>query len=94
MVNAFFLQVCSLSTIAREYIALRSVGSLPFKDLIIEAAERDPGSEDQAWKISGSLKDYFKENLNKSQQEAIHVSLWLNYYARYLHGSSILYFSD
>ncbi|KAH1099191.1 hypothetical protein J1N35_016112 [Gossypium stocksii] len=71
----FSIKVCSLSTIAREYIALRSVGSLPFKDLILKASERDHGSEDQAWKISGSLKDYFKENLNKSQQEAIHAGL-------------------
>ncbi|XP_022762920.1 probable helicase MAGATAMA 3 isoform X4 [Durio zibethinus] len=68
-------KICSLSTIAREYIALCSVGSLPFKDLILKAAERDSGFEDQAWKISGSLHDYFKENLNKSQQEAIDAGL-------------------
>ncbi|XVE67327.1 hypothetical protein DITRI_Ditri08aG0151700 [Diplodiscus trichospermus] len=71
----FSIKICSLSTIAREYIALCSVGSLPFKDLILKAAERDSGSEDQAWKISGSLHDYFKENLNKSQQEAIDAGL-------------------
>ncbi|XP_022762918.1 probable helicase MAGATAMA 3 isoform X2 [Durio zibethinus] len=69
--RVFSIKICSLSTIAREYIALCSVGSLPFKDLILKAAERDSGFEDQAWKISGSLHDYFKENLNKSQQEAI-----------------------
>ncbi|XWS55196.1 hypothetical protein CRYUN_Cryun10bG0153800 [Craigia yunnanensis] len=71
----FSIKICSLSTIAREYIALCSVGSLPFKDLILKAAERDSGSKDQAWKISGSLHDYFKENLNKSQQEAIDAGL-------------------
>ncbi|KAL4363787.1 hypothetical protein GQ457_04G001110 [Hibiscus cannabinus] len=71
----FSLKVCSLSTIVREYIALCSVGSLPFKDLILKAPESDSGSEDQAWKISASLHDYFKENLNKSQQEAIHAGL-------------------
>ncbi|KAK6253995.1 hypothetical protein QUC31_015715 [Theobroma cacao] len=71
----FSIKICSLSTIAREYIALCSVGSLPFKDLILKAAERDSGSKDQAWKISGSLHVYFKENLNKSQQEAIDAGL-------------------
>ncbi|XVE94014.1 hypothetical protein REPUB_Repub01dG0243700 [Reevesia pubescens] len=71
----FSIKICSLSTIVREYIALCSVGSLTFKDLILKAAERDSGSEDQAWKISGSLHDYFKENLNKSQQEAIDAGL-------------------
>ena len=92
----YVLQICSLSTIAREYIALCSVGSLPFKDLILKAAERDSGSKDQAWKISGSLHDYFEENLNKSQQEAIDVSLCLIFNASYLHDNypSLLYFSD
>ncbi|XVF00745.1 hypothetical protein REPUB_Repub04eG0027900 [Reevesia pubescens] len=71
----FSIKICSLSTIVREYIALCSVGSLPFKDLILKAAERDSGSKDQAWKISGSLHDYFKENLNKSQLEAIDAGL-------------------
>ncbi|XP_021285996.1 probable helicase MAGATAMA 3 isoform X2 [Herrania umbratica] len=73
--HLFSIKICSLSTIAREYIALCSVGSLPFKDLILKAAERDSGSKDQAWKISGSLHEYFKENLNKSQQEAIDAGL-------------------
>lgn len=75
----YVLQICSLSTIVREYTALCSVGCLPFKDLILNAAERGSESEDQAWKISGSLHDYFRENLNESQQEAINVSLWLIY---------------
>ncbi|KAJ8572563.1 hypothetical protein K7X08_009074 [Anisodus acutangulus] len=38
----FNLQICSLSTISREYVALRSVSSLPFKDLILSAAESNP----------------------------------------------------
>ncbi|XVF45709.1 hypothetical protein PTKIN_Ptkin02bG0228300 [Pterospermum kingtungense] len=71
----FSIKICSLSTIAREYIALCSVSSLPFKDLILKATERGSDSEDQAWKISGSLHDFLRENLNKSQQEAVAAGL-------------------
>lgn len=70
----YMFQICSLSTIAREYVALRSIGSLPFKDIILGAAEKNINSEGQAWKISGPLKEYIKENLNESQQNAIQVS--------------------
>ena len=71
----FILQLCSLSTIIREYIALRSISSLPFKDLIFTAAEKSCGSgDDDAWKISRPLHELFTENLNKSQKEAIDVS--------------------
>ncbi|KAL0727825.1 hypothetical protein Bca4012_023918 [Brassica carinata] len=69
------LKLCSLSTIIREYIALRSISSLPFKDLILTAAEKTCGFGDDAWKISGPLHDYFSENLNKSQKEAIDAGL-------------------
>ncbi|KAK1402324.1 putative helicase MAGATAMA 3 [Heracleum sosnowskyi] len=68
-------KICSLSTIVREYVALRSVGSLPFKDLILKAAESQQRSEDQAWDISRSLKDYIKSNHNASQLEAIDAGL-------------------
>ncbi|GLT85964.1 hypothetical protein SLE2022_041290 [Rubroshorea leprosula] len=71
----YSLKICSLSTIVREYIALRSIGSLPFKDLILMASEKNTGSNYQAWKISGSLHDYLDENLNKSQKEAIDAGL-------------------
>lgn len=73
------MQICSLSTIAREYLALRSVGSLPFKDLILSASEKSSGSQDQSWKIPGLLHEYIKENHNASQLEAIHVGSFLNY---------------
>ncbi|XP_013606038.1 probable helicase MAGATAMA 3 isoform X1 [Brassica napus] len=69
------LKLCGLSTIIREYTALRSICSLPFKDLIFTAAEKSCGYGDDAWKISGPLHDYFTENLNKSQKEAIDVGL-------------------
>lgn len=73
------MQICSLSTIAREYIALRSIGSLPFKDLILGATEKSYGFEDQSWKIPGPLHEFIKENHNDSQLEAIDVRCFLNY---------------
>lgn len=74
----FSLKLCSLSTIAREYIALRSIGSLPFKDLILTASDNKSGSKDQAWQICSSLHDYFNDHLNKSQKEAIYAGLSRN----------------
>lgn len=71
----FSLKICSLSTISREYFALRSIGSLPFKDLILTAADKSSGSEDQAWKVSQPLSEHFQGSLNKSQMEAIDAGL-------------------
>ncbi|XP_011041921.1 PREDICTED: probable helicase MAGATAMA 3 isoform X2 [Populus euphratica] len=71
----FSLKICSLSTISREYFALRSIGSLPFKDLILAAADKSSGSEDQAWKVSQPLSEHFQGSLNKSQMEAIDAGL-------------------
>ncbi|KAH7518206.1 probable helicase MAGATAMA 3 isoform X2 [Ziziphus jujuba] len=69
------LKICSLSTITREYTALRSIGTLPFKDLIITAAQNNFDPEIQAWKISRHLEEYIKDNLNESQWEAIQAGL-------------------
>jgi len=69
------LQLCSLSTISREYVAVHNISSLPFKDIILAAGEKNPTPSDQAWKISKPLGDYIKSNLNESQQEAINVSI-------------------
>ncbi|CAK7328439.1 unnamed protein product [Dovyalis caffra] len=71
----FSLKICSLSTISREYFALRSIGSLPFKDLILTATDKNSGSEGQAWKVSKSLSEHLGGNLNKSQMEAIDAGL-------------------
>lgn len=71
----FSVKICSLSTISREYFALRSIGSLPFKDLILTAADKSSGSEDQAWKVSQPLSEHFQGSLNKSQMEAIDAGL-------------------
>ncbi|KAI6705387.1 hypothetical protein NL676_008349 [Syzygium grande] len=73
--SIYILRICSLSTISREYVAVHSIGSLPFKDLILAAAEKNPTPADQAWKISKPLGDYIKSNLNESQQQAINVGL-------------------
>ena len=70
----YILQICSLSTIAREYMALWSISSLPFKDLILSATEKSLGSENQGWKISKFLEEYIKDNHNETQQEAIEVT--------------------
>lgn len=67
-------QICSLSTIVREYVALRSISSLPFKDLILAASERNYTSEDQAWEIPRPLMESIESNHNKSQLDAIRVS--------------------
>ncbi|KAK4739697.1 hypothetical protein R3W88_003394 [Solanum pinnatisectum] len=69
------LKICSLSTIAREYVALRSVSSLPFKDLILSAADSNCSTEDHAWKISRPLKEFLESNHNKSQLDAINAGL-------------------
>lgn len=74
------VQISSLSTIMREYNALRSVGSLPFKDLILSATEKslDCGNlEDRAWNISRPLMEFLESNHNSSQLEAIRVSIIL-----------------
>lgn len=84
------MQICSLSTILREFVALRSIGSLPFKDLILAAAESNPSSEERAWKISRSLTEYIKHNHNASQQEAINVSFPL----RIFYTCSVLFLSN
>lgn len=69
------LKICSLSTIAREYVALRSISSLPFKDLILSAADTSHSTEDHAWKISRPLKEFLEGNHNKSQLDAIYAGL-------------------
>ncbi|KAG5550077.1 hypothetical protein RHGRI_015137 [Rhododendron griersonianum] len=69
------LKICSLSTIVREYVALRSISSLPFKDLILAASERNYTSEDQAWEIPRPLMESIESNHNKSQLDAIRVGV-------------------
>ncbi|XP_044457504.1 probable helicase MAGATAMA 3 isoform X2 [Triticum aestivum] len=67
------LKICSLSTILREYSAMHSVASLPFKDLIFSASEKNKDGDDQnrAWNVPGPLMEYLKTNLNDSQLDAV-----------------------
>lgn len=72
----FFLEkICSLSTIVREYVAMQSITSLPFKDLILKAADTEDLTEDRAWKLSKPLKEFIESSHNKSQLEAIYAGL-------------------
>ncbi|XP_066368260.1 probable helicase MAGATAMA 3 isoform X2 [Miscanthus floridulus] len=73
----WILKVCSLSTIMREFTAMHSVASLPFKDLILSATEKHKDGDDQsrAWNVPEPLMDYLKTNLNDSQLEAVNAGL-------------------
>lgn len=71
----YILKICSLSTIVREYIGLQSIGSLPFKDLILTATDSSPSPGEQSWKIPRPLMEFIETNHNESQLAAIHASL-------------------
>lgn len=53
---------------------MQSITSLPFKDLILKAADTEDLTEDRAWKLSKPLKEFIESSHNKSQLEAIYVS--------------------
>ncbi|KAK4476866.1 hypothetical protein RD792_016030 [Penstemon davidsonii] len=76
-VNKIFyvMKICSLSTIVREYVAMRSISSLPFKDLLLTATDIDHTNDDRGWKISRPLTEYIEGNHNKSQIAAIYAGL-------------------
>ena len=56
---------------------MQSVASLPFKDLILSASEKNKDGNDQnrAWNVPEPLMDYLKTNLNSSQLDAVNVSI-------------------
>jgi hypothetical protein len=96
-------QVCSLSTIMREFTAMHSVASLPFKDSILSAAEKHKDGDDQsrAWNVPQPLMDHLKANLNDSQLEAVNVSIlcdflvlfiYLLYLISVLKAAALIYF--
>lgn len=68
------MQMCNLSTIAREYVAIQMINSLPFKDLILNAVGGNFGVEAEGWKIPLPLKEYVEISFNQYQREAITVS--------------------
>ncbi|KAG8064473.1 hypothetical protein GUJ93_ZPchr0004g38215 [Zizania palustris] len=73
----WILKICSLSTIMREFLAIHSVASLRFKDLILSASEKheDGNDHNRAWNVPEPLMDYLKTNLNDSQLDAVNAGL-------------------
>lgn len=72
------MQICSLSTIAREYLAVQTISFLPYKDLILTAAGQNSGTEVEGWKIPIPLKEYVESTFNQYQREAITVSFYFS----------------
>jgi len=70
------VQLCSLSTIAREYVAIRTISGLPYKDLILSAVGESFGTEVEGWKIPTPLREYVENTFNQYQREAITVSFY------------------
>ncbi|KAG6490987.1 hypothetical protein ZIOFF_052319 [Zingiber officinale] len=70
-------QICSLSTIMREFVGLHSVSSLPFKDLILSASEKSHHGDNEpwGWNVPRPLMDNLITNLNQSQVDAIRAGL-------------------
>uniref|UniRef100_A0A803LMN9 Helicase MAGATAMA 3 n=1 Tax=Chenopodium quinoa TaxID=63459 RepID=A0A803LMN9_CHEQI len=68
-------KVCSLSTIFREFVAMRSISSLPFRDVILKATDSSANSTALAWEIPGKLMESIESNHNESQLEAIRAGL-------------------
>ncbi|KAL8151565.1 hypothetical protein V2J09_021373 [Rumex salicifolius] len=71
----YISKVCSLSTIIREFVALHSITCLPFRDLILKAADCDAESTDRGWKIPEQLMQYIENSHNASQLDAINAGL-------------------
>ncbi|XP_020234530.1 probable helicase MAGATAMA 3 isoform X1 [Cajanus cajan] len=71
----YFMKMCSLSTIAREYVAIRTISCLPYKDLILNAVGENFGTEVEGWKIPIPLKEYVESTFNQYQHEAITAGL-------------------
>ncbi|CAI8599413.1 unnamed protein product [Vicia faba] len=71
----YFVKMCNLSTIAREYVAIQTISILPFKDLILNAAGEDFGTETEGWKIPSALKEYVEGSFNQYQRQAITAGL-------------------
>ncbi|ESW13042.1 hypothetical protein PHAVU_008G162900 [Phaseolus vulgaris] len=71
----YFMKLCSLSTIAREYLAIRTISCLPYKDLILGAVGESFGTEVEGWKIPTPLREYVENTFNQYQREAITAGL-------------------
>ncbi|KAH9626455.1 hypothetical protein KSS87_004956 [Heliosperma pusillum] len=73
--SLFISKVCSLSTIFREFVAIRSICSNPFKDVILRASDSNVNSSGPAWEIPSKLMESIESNHNESQLEAIRAGL-------------------
>ncbi|KAL9266007.1 putative helicase MAGATAMA 3 [Drosera capensis] len=71
----YISKVCSLSTISREFVALRSIHTLPFKDVILRADDSNASSACNPWNIRASLTEFIESNHNASQLQAIRAGL-------------------
>ncbi|XP_010670996.2 probable helicase MAGATAMA 3 isoform X1 [Beta vulgaris subsp. vulgaris] len=71
----YISKVCSLSTIFREFVAMRSIGSLNFRDVILRGADSTANTTTLAWEIPGKLMESIESNHNESQLEAIRAGL-------------------
>ncbi|EPS69779.1 hypothetical protein M569_04983, partial [Genlisea aurea] len=71
----YVLKLCSLSTILREYVAMRSIGSLPFKDIILKAADTYSSNAASSWTLPRPLEDLMKREQNESQMDSIYAVL-------------------
>ncbi|KAL2921296.1 putative helicase MAGATAMA 3 [Bienertia sinuspersici] len=54
---------------------MRSIRSLPFRDVILRAADGNANSTGLAWEIPRKLMASIESNHNESQLEAIHAGL-------------------
>ncbi|XP_074282276.1 putative helicase MAGATAMA 3 [Silene latifolia] len=73
--SLFISKVCSLSTIFREFVGIRSICSNPFKDVILKASDNNVNSNGPAWEIPSKLMESIESNHNESQLEAIRAGL-------------------
>ncbi|EFJ22659.1 hypothetical protein SELMODRAFT_30768, partial [Selaginella moellendorffii] len=71
--QSLFSQLCNLSTISREYVALCSLGSIAFSDTIVSASASDVSAGCRT--IPRGLKDYLQTTHNQSQINAIQAGL-------------------
>ncbi|KNA06822.1 hypothetical protein SOVF_177480 isoform B [Spinacia oleracea] len=71
----YISKVCSLSTIIREFVAMWSIRSLPFRDVILSAADSSVDSTRLAWEIPKKLMESIESSHNESQLKAIHAGL-------------------
>ncbi|CAM6125409.1 unnamed protein product [Calypogeia fissa] len=83
----WLMKLSNMSTILREYTALRSVGSLPFVNVILSAEDSSKDGADSNevsnksssnlgyWNIPLPLKEYLSGTHNPSQMQAIQAGL-------------------